>query len=249
MTVRQLRSAVLSIVQAYFVGASVVWGKTNKTFPHLPVVFLEFGTVKRPIHPEVRDTEGELLYYYPSQVSLTVNLCTKGAAITQEGMTNAYENTAESDLLDFINFINSEVCSIWCNARDISIRPEGSVQDLSELENDAKWQYRAMAELAIDFTQLAVGMSGILAEASVQPDGTIIPVWQQTPSGGGSQELAEKETGYFTQVEITYKGTIRHGTRVLATMLILEENTGSVTDETVTPDETTTVIGNRVVFP
>lgn len=50
--------------------------------------------------------------------------------------------------------------------------------------------------------------TGRIETASDQPgttsdaDTTVIPQFAETPSGGGTHELAEQETGYFTEVEI-----------------------------------------------
>ena len=165
---------------------------------------LEFGPVQRPIQPDIHVIDGTVCGYYPSSVTLTVNLFTKGNEHTQQNRTVIYENTAESDLCDFVNFINSEESIAWCNAQDIFIRSEGSVQDLSTLTNDTHWEYRARAEFTVAFTQVAVGAAGIQEESSIRPDGTIVPAWHQTDSGGGSSALAAKETGYFEKVEVDY---------------------------------------------
>mgnify|MGYP000166907413 FL=1 len=62
------------------------------------------------------------------------------------------------------------------------------------------------------FTQNAVGYAGVLGEDSIKvpegtdkddwKDATIDPEFKPSSTGGGSEELASKETGYFTEVEI-----------------------------------------------
>lgn len=74
-----------------------------------------------------------------------------------------------------------------------------------------------MVEFDLSYTTIAVGFAGILDESSIKVDepdpeqpGEVLPPhiepeWTPTPSGGRTAEIAEKETGYFTKVEITEK--------------------------------------------
>lgn len=222
MTIRELRNAIAEYLSMFFTNATIAWGKTNMAKPRLPFITLELGNVMRPLKPESRDIDGVIIGYYPSNVVMTLNLFTMGAE--QETPDGLYirENTAESDLIDFINFMNSEYSIQWCNSRDLYMRVEGSVQDLTTLTNDANWEYRAMVQINIAFTQIAVGTSGILSESSIStrprtpddplpkpdedPDNvpTIDPEWEENASGGGSQEIADTNVGYFTKVDVEY---------------------------------------------
>lgn len=123
-------------------------------------------------------------------------------------MIAAAQNTAVNDLLDFVNYLNSAFVVNLCHNLDIDISINGTVNDVSDYINDTRWQYRAMAEFSVGFTQTAVGATGILLESSVKevperPEEThIVPEWQPTSSGGGYNKLAMETVGYFEDVEI-----------------------------------------------
>ena len=97
--------------------------------------------------------------------------------------------------------------------------------------NDDTYEYRSQLAVLFSFTQKAVGHTATLSEDSIQyPTGTgdytteepadtesssgsyqgnkyntediVVPKYEQTSSGGGSDELAQMETGYFTEAEI-----------------------------------------------
>jgi hypothetical protein len=147
---------------------------------------------------------------YPSETTLQVDLFTKG----KFSEAQYAENTATSDLLDFVNFIDAPSTIEWSNRNDVSLRLLNGVQDLSEIINDSQWQYRAMCELAVSFTQWSAEYNGVLGEASIVFDENGIPIdvirenWRQTASGGGTHELAGETTGFFEEVPIARKEEI-----------------------------------------
>jgi hypothetical protein len=112
-------------------------------------------------------------------------------------------------LLDFVNFLDSPASIEWSNQHDVAVSILNGVQDMSEVINDSQWQYRAMCELSVSFTQWAAEYNGILSEESIEFDDNGTPTdviregWQQTASGGGTPELAGESSGYFMDVEIT----------------------------------------------
>lgn len=212
MTLNELQEYLLDIASAYFTGATVVWAQEKVVKPKPALVTLRTGNVSRPLQPITEVIDGVPCGYYPSRVTLEVNVFTKGRKYKPvEGKTAAQENTAVNDLVDFVNYLNSPYMIDECYILDIAITPMGAVSDASTLINDATWDYRAMAEFSVDFMQIAVGATGILAESSIKhsenpedPEDQpyIKPEWSQTNSGGGSQELADETTGYFEEVEI-----------------------------------------------
>lgn len=74
-----------------------------------------------------------------------------------ENVTGNYANTAASDLQDFFNYLDSEevVNRLAAHGMDISLEPP--VRDLTNLQNDSKYRYRAMAEATVSFSQEANG--------------------------------------------------------------------------------------------
>lgn len=136
--------------------------------------------------------------FYPCSTLLEINLYTKGKAVTvAENVTGNYANTAASDLQDFFNYLDSEeiVDKLAAHGMDISLEPP--VRDLTNLQNDSKYRYRAMAEATVSFSQEANGRYGI--------GGMDAP----NASGGGSAEMADATSGVIEEVEIseeTYEG-------------------------------------------
>ena len=121
---------------------------------------------------------------------MTVNLFTRGKKVLQGSDTAIWEDTSENDMMEFLNFVNSDWFIQWENSKNIYIRPEGPIRNLSALTNDINWEYRAMAEFMVAYTEIAEGAT---------------TVWSQNPSGGGSQELADITNGWFDHVHIDYE--------------------------------------------
>ena len=167
MTQSELKQKLYDLVSEYFRSAAVIWGKVKTVNPSVPLIVLNFGAVNRHYLPLTQNVNGVLVNGYPSRTTLQIDLYTKGAAInTSPGVTAAYENTAVNDLTDFLNFINSAFVDDWSELNDISISGK-SVNDLTELINGTTWDYRAMIELEIGFTQTAVGHTGTMHESGV----------------------------------------------------------------------------------
>ena len=109
-----------------------------------------------------------------------------------------------NDLIDFVNFINSAYVDEWSDTHDVSILAN-QVRDLTELTDDTTWDYRAMTELEIRFTQTAAGHGGFMYEggAPLDENGNVVSgSFAHTPSGGRSPEIADQSTGWFEHVEI-----------------------------------------------
>lgn len=164
MKPRELKQKLYGLVCEYFCGASVSWGKVKTVSPNVPQVVLNMSAITRHYHPIVQTVEGVLVNVFPSKATLQIDLYTKGAATNVEpGITAAFENTAVDDLADFMNFLNSAYVDEWGNLHDVSIHCR-QINDLTELINDVAWDYRAMVELEIGFTQNAVGHTGTMYE-------------------------------------------------------------------------------------
>lgn len=207
LTLNQLKQAVFSHFSAYWGEAAVVWGATNKVKPLAPLVMLQLGTVTRATQPITQMVNGIVFSAYPSEVPLQIDLFTKGNTVsTPEGSYS--ENTAESDLLDFVNYLDSTATIEWSNQNNVSVSLLGGVQDLSEVINDSRWQYRAMAEIRLTFTQWAAEYNGVLSESNIIFNKNGVPVgvdntnWRPTASGGGTEELARVKSGAFEESPI-----------------------------------------------
>lgn len=207
LTLNQLKQAVFSHFSAYWGGATVAWSATNKVKPLAPLITLQLGTVTRTTQPITQMVNGIVFSAYPSEVPLQVDLFTKGNTVnTPEG--SYAENTAVSDLLDFVNYLDSTATIEWSNQNNVGVSLMGGVQDLSEVINDSRWQYRAMSEIRLTFTQWAAEYNGVLNESSIIFNKNGVPIgvnnanWQPTASGGGTEELARVKSGAFEETPI-----------------------------------------------
>lgn len=231
MRVSQAKELFRALTQEYFAGAWVTFSRQSRVAkPNVPLVSITPGNVNRPQNPSYENVGGEMLGYYPSRISMTVDLFTPGREVVDEetGGTVAHENTAVDDMLAFADFLNSEHTINWCHENDVAIQFEGDVQDLTGLVNDTNYEFRSRLVVLLYFTQKVVGHAAVATEDSIQPAGgrppipdgdegedqpgqdtpkpgddiVIEPHYEQTSSGGGTEELATQTTGYFTEVEI-----------------------------------------------
>lgn len=217
MKVSEVKEEIRRLAELYFTGATVTF--TKQSFlakPMKPLVTLSSGAVSRVSYPPMKVLDGRPVFFYPASVPIQIDLFTRGRMKKPEpGMMLVAENTAEDDLLGFADFLNSEFVTQWCHEKDIAILLPDTVQDLTGLLNDTNYEYRAMLEITVYFTMPAIGYTGTLAAESVKhEDGNgggdiqaddvsaLEPIVQTTPSGGGNEDLAGQEEGYFSNVEI-----------------------------------------------
>lgn len=195
MNLEDVKSAIYSITAEFFQGATVIWAEQMNTRPEPPYVMLKTGNVNKTTFPVV-DENGNR--YYPCSTLLEINLYTKGKSVTVgKNVTGNYANTATSDLNDYFNFIDSEIGIDKLTAFGLSISLEPPVRDLTALQNDSKYRYRAMAEATVSFALEADGPYGIGGMAA------------PNPSGGGTPEMSGAESDTIDEVTIseeTYKG-------------------------------------------
>ena len=173
----EVEKIIYKIVSDFFVGATVILAEQVSTKPTLPFVTIKTGNINRTRFPII-DDEGRR--YYPCSTLLEINLYTKGKPMTiAPNVTGNYANTAASDLQDFFSYLDSEkvVDVLADTGMDISL--EGPIRDLTNLQNDSKFRYRAMAEATVSYVQEADGVFGV--------QGIEIP----NPSGGGTREMQE----------------------------------------------------------
>lgn len=215
MTYTEMKRAVYEITTAYFTGATVEMANTKSTKKGKPLVKLAFGPAQETKFPVERFLDGELCSFYPTTAKLEVQLFTNGLRL-QNG---AMENTAVGDLTDYVHYMMSEMVTNELVLQNISMMVAGPVRDMTAIINDVSYEYRALVEFDISFTAAAVGYAGVLDESSIKigqaepgtdPDdpGQVLPPhidpeWTPTESGGRNAEIAEKRTGYFTEVEVT----------------------------------------------
>ena len=183
MNLNEVKDVIYEAVSGFFGGASVIWAEQTNTKPPLPYVTLKVSGISKSRVPVVeRDDFNQM--YYPSKTTLEINLYTNGKPVTAgeecRESTDNYENTAMSDLNDFFNFVESEYMTDCLTGKGIDISLMPPIRDLTGIQNDRGYRYRAMAEAAVAFSQEANNAYG----TGYMPD---IP----NKSGGGSQKMAK----------------------------------------------------------
>ena len=218
MTIREATKLFRQLLSVYFQNATVTHSKhSNVVKPVQPLVKLSLISAgERPLNPPTEFVDGHFIASYPTTATFQIDLFTKGAEIdVPDGYIAPSENTALNDMIDLLNFLGSEYVVIWCNQHDVALQPNGIPQDTSALINGSSYEFRSTVEISFSFTQPAIGYAGILDEDSIHV--TQVPnedtgrdddsinierVFNQTASGGGSDELASEISGYFTSAEI-----------------------------------------------
>lgn len=195
MRVEEVKSLICELAEDFFRGATVIFAEQINTKPAPPYVTIKMGGINRTRFPIV---DGGQRHYHCSAV-LEVNLYTKGKPVTAaKKSTGNWANTATADLMDFFNYLDSDSIQDKLAEHGVDISLEPPVRDLTDLQNDSKYRYRAMAEATVSFAQAADGRYGI--------GGTELP----NPSGGGAPEMADGDE-FIEEAEITeasYEGGI-----------------------------------------
>lgn len=196
MRLSEIKELIRSITKEYFEKATVVFSKESRAVkPQLPLITISTGNVKRTVY-SAREWEDETLVdNYLSSFPIQFDLFTHGSPVVDDetGAIIAYENTAVDDMLSFADFLNSEYVNLIADENDIAILTDSGVIDLTGLVNDNNYEYRSQMSATVYFTHKAKGHTSVLSE-----DGK----FKETSSNGGTAELSEKETGYFTEVDI-----------------------------------------------
>ena len=190
MTLEDVKSMIYDITAEFFCGAKVIWAEQINTKPDTPYITLKLGGIRKTLFPIVDGDERA----YSCSTTLEINLYTKGKAISVAGcVTGNYINTATSDLLDFFSFIEADIVVDQLSAYGLDIMLEPPVRDLTGLQNDSKYRYRAMAEATVSFTQYANGPYGM--------GGNTLP----NASGGGTVEMSNAKNDIIEEVDIKNK--------------------------------------------
>ena len=185
MTVGELREAIREIVKRYFAGAAVKWIDENNVRPTGPLVTLQLRNIQRELFAILENRQGHPVKLWHTRAMLDVNLYTPGGvSAVQPGIRPRADNTAVSDMQDFVSYMDSDYVYGVLGPQDVTVLPEGPTQDVSELVDNAKYEYRAMQEFTVDFIQNAAGVSGILhiparQESAANPEAPGLPAGPQ----------------------------------------------------------------------
>ncbi|KAI4450686.1 hypothetical protein C823_005223 [Eubacterium plexicaudatum ASF492] len=170
MTLEEVKDSLYDTVEKYFEAGTVIWAEHGNTVPLRPYMTMKMNAVSRAVFPiEEEETSLRQRAYQCSSI-LEINLYTEGKAVTaDEGVTAGCINTAVSGLSRFSNYMESEYITDLLADQGIAVSLITPVKDLSFLENENTWLYRAMAEYSVSFVMEADGAYGISC-FEVQPD-------------------------------------------------------------------------------
>lgn len=189
MKLENVKSIIYDIVCSFFRGAKVIWAEQINTKPELPYLTLKTSGINKSRFPII-DEEGSR--FYLCSTMLEINLYTKGNPITiANNVTGNYSNTATSDLNDFFNYLESEEIVDRLASEGLNISLEPPIRDLTGLQNDSKYRYRAMAESVVSFSIMANGMFGVSGNYDDLPNS----------SGGGGNDM-HKDMIYIENIDI-----------------------------------------------
>lgn len=183
MSLSLIRGHIFNLVSEFFQGATIAWAEQVNTKPDIPYVTLKTGAINKSLFPVSDEAPGTS--YYICNTVLEINLYTRGREVRfeEDDCLVNYENTAVSDLMDFILFLESEEILDRIAGYNLDIQLMPPVRDLTELLNDSKYRYRSMAEFTVSFVLESSGRFGVSGMEQIP-----------NSSGGGSAELADGTT-------------------------------------------------------
>ena len=183
MSLSLIRGHIFNLVSEFFQGATIAWVEQVNTKPDIPYVTLKTGAINKSLFPVSDEVPGTS--YYICNTVLEINLYTRGREVRfeEDDCLVNYENTAVSDLMDFVLFLESEEILDRIAGYNLDIQLMPPVRDLTELLNDSKYRYRSMAEFTVSFVLESSGRFGVSGMEQIP-----------NSSGGGSVELADSTT-------------------------------------------------------
>lgn len=181
MNLAEVKDCIYDIVADFFQGASVIWAEQVNTTTKLPYITLKVANEQ--VNENVIYDLSNSHRYYQSRVNVDINLYTKGKPVNvQAGSINNYENTAVSDMADFLMYLNSDYGLIVQDLKEVSIGIEGNIIDVSSLENDNQYRFRSMAQMTVKFLKEASGPYGVRNISDVP-----------SYSGGATEDMVKAE--------------------------------------------------------
>lgn len=183
MKLSELKAILYGISKQFWTDTNVVWAETSSTESALPFVTLRLRDMNSALHPSADDDVDNI---YDCSVPFEVNLYTMGKKMSSQD----YMDTAVDDLTDFIRFLESDEIMGELEAQNIAILPSYPVRSLSNLFDNVRYKYRAMAEFTVSFQQESAGSYGLY--------GRELP----NVSGGGTGTHSEEEMSWIEEVEL-----------------------------------------------
>lgn len=188
MKIAEAKEEFRKLVADYFGSGHVFFANSKMAKMPEPYITIQFTGVERQIHEtKIPQPDGHVWAYREMTASVDLNLYTKGRSV--DGSSTAFINTALDDLVSFLDYLGSEAGLGYQYKRGMAIAVSAQPRDLSALVREAQFQYRAMVELTVRFTDMTYG--------DYYQNNNEIP----TASGGGSRKMVT-EASYIEEAEI-----------------------------------------------
>lgn len=190
MNLTEVKERLYDAAACFFANAVVIWADQAGTRPEPPYVTLRMGGISRTAFPADDGAGGRS---YQCRTTAEVNLYTRGRPLTEgeESITFGCINTATADLMEFSSFLESDALVDGFAGCGMDVSLMSPVRDLTFLQNESSYRYRAMAEYTVSFVEEAGGRYGL----SGMP---MVP----NCSGGGTPEMAAEPAEVIEQADI-----------------------------------------------
>ncbi len=188
MKIAEAKEEFRKLVADYFGSSHVFFANSKMIKLPEPYITIQFTGVERQIHEtKIPQSDGHVWAYREMTASVDVNLYTKGRSV--DGSPTAFINTSLDDMVSFLDYLGSEMGQGYLYTRNMAISVVGQPRDLSALVREAQFQYRAMVELQVRFTDMTYG--------DYYQNNNELP----TASGGGDRKMVT-EASYIAEAEI-----------------------------------------------
>lgn len=151
------------LVNMHFSNANVIFsGQSRIAKPPLPLVVIKPGKTERLKSPNYEIAsfyETEEIYRARYQITeeIEINLFSKGKPVEEEGRIISYEDSANEEMLDFIDYLGTKSTEDWCSERELSLEVTGEISKETGVLNDSTYEYKAKIDCKFMYYEEATG--------------------------------------------------------------------------------------------
>lgn len=162
MNTSETKKYMRDLVAVYYGDGHVFLAGQKAPRPVTPYITVKYGKSNRKrsritLYDEKDQCQKN---YWQRRIEMEINLYTQGKNVAPEGYDEQYENTAVDDLEDFVNFLYSDEIIDRTTKQNVVVSHSSEVTDLSSLQNESTYRYRAIVRLTVDFTDCTYGDYG-----------------------------------------------------------------------------------------
>lgn len=188
MKLAEAKEEFRKIVAGYFGSDHVFYANSKMAKLPEPYITIHFTGITRQTHEtRIQFRNGDANAYRQIEASVDVNLYTKGRSI--DGSKTVYADTALDDMIGFLDYVQSNYGLGVTRRNNMAILVASQPKDMSALIREAQYQYRAMAEFTVRFTDMTNG--------EFYQNNNELP----NSSGGGNKSMIT-EPSWIEEVEV-----------------------------------------------